>query len=111
MSAAELHVRLMSSYPRIIENLNQSKERLTSHPTPLHIQMASDARLPSILLAPCRKPLPTSPEATAPGTQLNLTLRLVDGAVDKAAWAEWMRLLPEGVREVKCDTPYRNTFR
>ncbi|KAL1888230.1 hypothetical protein Sste5346_009704 [Sporothrix stenoceras] len=110
-SAAELHVKLMSNYPRIIEDHNPDKERLTSFPAPLHIQIASDARLPSILLAPCRKTLPASPEASAPGTQLNLTLRLVDGTVDKPGWIEWMRLLPEGVREVKCETPYRNNFR
>ncbi|KIH89287.1 hypothetical protein SPBR_06823 [Sporothrix brasiliensis 5110] len=110
-SAAELHVRLMSNYPRIIEDRNPDKERLTSFPAPLHILITSDARLPSILLAPSRKPLPTSPEATTPGTQLNLTLRLVDGAVDKPGWIEWMRLLPEGVREVKCESPYRNAFR
>lgn len=110
-SAAELHVRLMSSYPRIIEDRNPDKEQITSFPSPLHIQMSSNARLPSIFLAPCRKPLPNSPEATTPGTQLNLTLRLVDGAIDKPGWIEWMRLLPDGVREVKCESPFRNTFR
>ena len=106
LSAAELHVRLMSSYPRIVEERNANKERLMSYPSPLHIHVASDARLPSILLAPCRKPLPTSPESPAHGSQLNLSLRLYS-TIDKAAWIEWMRLLPEGVREVKCESPYR----
>ncbi|CAK7234171.1 hypothetical protein SBRCBS47491_008859 [Sporothrix bragantina] len=112
-SAAELHVRLMSNYPRVVGERSVEKERLMSYPSPLHIQISSDARLPSILLAPCRRPLPTSPESTAPGNQLNLTLRLADGTIDKPAWVEWMRLLPEGVREVKCEAPYRpsNTFR
>ncbi|CAK7218047.1 hypothetical protein SCUCBS95973_003357 [Sporothrix curviconia] len=112
-SAAELHVRLMSNYPRIVGEHSTDKERLTSYPSPLHIQISSDARLPSILLAPCRKPLPTSPGSSVPGNQLNLTLRLADGAIDKPAWVEWMRLLPESVREVKCEVPYRstNTFR
>ncbi len=111
LSAAELHVRLMSNYPRIIEDRNPDKEQITSFPSPLHVQISSNARLPSILLAPCRKPLPSSPEASIPSIQLSLTLRLADGGIDKPGWVEWMRLLPEGVREVKCESPFRSTFR
>lgn len=112
LSAAELHVRLMSDYPRILQDQSPEKEHMTSFPSPLHLQISANARLPSILLAPCRKPLPpTSPEMQGPGTQINFTVRLADGGVDKAGWVEWMRLLPEGVQEVKCESPFRNTFR
>ena len=115
LSAAELHVRLMSNYPKIVEERSTDKEQMTSFPSPFHMQASSNARLPSILLAPFRKPLPRSPDAATttliPSTQLNLTIRLSDGAVDKPGWIEWMRLLPEGVKEVKCESPFRNVYR
>ncbi|EFX04016.1 hypothetical protein CMQ_944 [Grosmannia clavigera kw1407] len=111
LSAAELHVRLLSDYSRIMQGQNPEKEQITSSPSPLHIQISANARLPSILVAPSKRPMPSSPEMQAPGTQIHLTLQLSDSGVDKAGWTEWMRLLPEGVQEVKCDSPFRNTFR
>ncbi|EPE06182.1 hypothetical protein F503_03011 [Ophiostoma piceae UAMH 11346] len=113
LSAAELHVQLTSNYPKIIEERSTDKEQMTSFPSPFHMQAASNARLPSILLAPFRKSSLRSPEPTTPipSTQLNLTIRLSDGVVDKPGWIEWMRLLPEGVKEVKCESPFRNVYR
>ncbi|OAA62650.1 hypothetical protein SPI_04190 [Niveomyces insectorum RCEF 264] len=116
LSAAELHVRLMASYPRMIQDRNPEMERILSFPSPLHLQMSASARLPSILLAPCRTRQPGSPhahtrEALPSGTQLTLTLRLAEGGVDKAGWVEWMRLLPEGVCDVKCENAFRSAYR
>lgn len=111
LSAAALHVRLLSAYPRILQEQNPEKEQLTSFPSPLHIQISENPRLPSILLAPSKRPPPASPEMLAPGTQIHLTVQLSDSGVDKAGWTEWMRLLPESVQEVKCESPFRNTFR
>ncbi|KAK0630088.1 hypothetical protein B0T17DRAFT_589689 [Bombardia bombarda] len=86
LSAAELHAKLLSFYPKMIQDRNPEKEMVTSFPSPLHIQVSG-------------------------GTHLSLTFRLADDNVNLDSWVEWLRSMPEGIREVKVEGPYRNTFR
>ena len=123
VSAAELHAKLLSShYPKMIQDRYPEQQEVvtTSFPSPLHLQISGDARLPSISLAP----LPRNLAAAAPyafdgvvqngagaGSLLSLTFRLADEDVNVERWSEWLRLMPDGIRDVKVEGPYRNTFR
>ncbi|KAM7202373.1 hypothetical protein V8F33_002781 [Rhypophila sp. PSN 637] len=109
LSAAELHARLLSNYSEMIE-----KQNTTSFPSPLHFQV-SGTKLPSILLAPVpkgRSPLP-SESPTSGGNFMNMTFRLSDEPVMTEEWVEWLRLMPEGIKEVmvKLEGANRDTFR
>lgn len=113
LSATELHTRVLSQYPKMIQDRNPEKETITSFPTPLHLQVSGNSRLPSILLVPMRGghvPYAT-PDSPSGGVQVTLTFRLPDEAISTDNWAEWFRWMPEGIRDVKLDGPYRNTFR
>ncbi|KAK5663732.1 hypothetical protein OQA88_4163 [Cercophora sp. LCS_1] len=112
LSAAELHAKLVSLYPRMIQDRNPEKEILTSFPSPFHLQMSGNARLPSILLAPLQKStLPYTPDSPSGGTHMTLTFRLPSEDLNPESWAEFFRWVPEGVRDIKVEGPYRNTFR
>lgn len=110
LSAAELHAKLLSSYPKMIQDRQPEKEVLTSFPSPLHVQISGDSRLPSILLAPIHRGLaPFVLDAVQSGPQLNFSFRLTDdNSFNAEAWSEWLRTMPEGIRDVKVEGPYRN---
>lgn len=106
-SAAELHAKLMSSYPGIVRSMNET-EIVMRLPAPLSIQLSGTKTLPSIFLAPLQhgQAGPRSPD----GTQISITFRLADDAFNVDAWAEWLRLMPAGITEARVDGPYRNTL-
>jgi hypothetical protein len=117
LSAAELHAKLFSQYPKMIQDQNPEKQMVTSFPSPLHLQVSGNVKLPSILLVPIQKSPPyATPESPTGGVQLTLTFRLSDDAANKEMWAEkWaecFRWMPEGIRDVRVESPSpRNTFR
>ena len=107
-SAAELHSKLLSLYPRMIKEHNPENETMTRFPTPLSMQLSGTKTLPSILLAPLRHgPAPGAPPS---GPQISITFRLSDDTFNMDSWAEWLRTMPEGIAEARVDGPYRNTF-
>lgn len=112
-SAADLHVQLLSEYPRIVQELNPEREILSNFPAPLHLQLADSNNVPSILLAPLRRsrlPSIESVSSSSPGAQLNLTIRL-DKEPDGEAWADWLRLMPDGVKDIKVEGSFRSALR
>jgi hypothetical protein len=113
LSAAELHAKLLSFYPKMILDRHPEKDILTSFPSPLHIQLTGTSFLPSILLAPSPKgiPPPFGLDTLQSGSQLNLTFRLTDDSIDMESWSEWLRMMPEGIKDVKVEGPFRNTLR
>jgi hypothetical protein len=107
-SAAELHGKLLSLYPRLIQEQNPEREVVARFPTPLSMQLSGTKTLPSILLAPLRHG-----EAPAPppsGSQISITFRLAEDTFNMDSWAEWLRSMPEGITEARVDGPYRNTL-
>ncbi|KAF3355971.1 putative oxidoreductase C2F3.05c [Verticillium dahliae VDG1] len=107
-TAAELHSKLVSSYPTFIQDRNGDKDLVTTSPSPLHIQISGNPRLASILVAPMnispqRNSLPFAPE----GQQLVLSVRVGDEPIDVDSWTEWLRQMPEAVKEMRIDGPYR----
>lgn len=112
LSAAELHARLLSFYSKMIRDRSPEKQMVTSFPSPLHFQV-SGTKLPSILLAPMQKSIsPYPPESpTSGGNYMHMTFRLSDDPINTESWVEWLRLMPDGIREVKVEGPNRNTFR
>lgn len=112
-SAADLHAQLLAEYPRIVQELNPDREFLSSFPAPLHLQLADSHNVPSVLLAPLpRSRLPSieSVSSPSPGAQVSLTVRL-DKDPDVDCWADWLRLMPTGVREVKVEGGFRSVLR
>ncbi|KAI0436386.1 hypothetical protein F4803DRAFT_557054 [Xylaria telfairii] len=113
LSAAELHSKLLSHFPKLILDRYPEKGAATVFPAPLHMQTSGNARLPSITLSPLplQHPKPhSSPTDNAhPGPQVTLSIRLTDESLSLENWTEWFRMMPEGVRDVKVDGPY--TFR
>lgn len=116
ISAAEIHAKLLSSYyPKMIQDRHPEQEVITSFPSPLHLQISGDARLPSISLAPVPKSLSGNTfehtQAAQNGSQMSLIFRLADDDVNLEKWSEWLRMMPDGIKDVKVEGPYRNTFR
>jgi len=112
-SAAGLHAKMLSRYRELVLDRcpESEKETVTSFPAPLHIQVSRNPHLPSILLAPIVKEIPPcSPESPTGGAHMSMAFRLSEDTINKEKWAEWLRLMPEGVKEVKVEGPYRNTF-
>lgn len=107
LSAAELHGKLLSAYPKIIQE-KSPEGPIASLPLPLHLQMSGNPRLPSITMYPVQA-ANHAPE-TPGGHQLMLSIRLADEHVNIESWAEWLRMMPDGVKGVKVDGPYP-TFR
>lgn len=108
-SAAELHSKLLSLYPRLIQEQNPEKEVVAQFPTPLSMQLSGTKSLPSILLAPLQHGEPPRPPSPS-GSQISITFRLGDEPFNMDSWAEWLRSMPEGIREARVDGPYQNTF-
>lgn len=107
-SAAELHSKLLSNYPSLVQDRNPEKETITSFPSPLHMQMSGNARLPSILLAPLNiGPMRSSLPFGTEGQQLVLSIRIGDDPIDVDNWTEWLRMMPDGINDVRVDGPYR----
>jgi hypothetical protein len=108
-SAAEIHSKLLSHYPKMIQDRNPEVETVTSFPSPLHMQMSGNARLPSILLAPLQpSPLRSGlPFAAENSSQIHVSIRLNEEPFDLESWTEWLRSMPEGIRDVKVDGPFR----
>ena len=85
-------------------------------PSPLHMQTSGNARLPSILLAPLA---PASPTRGGPlfaqdpnGPQVHLSIQLAnDEPLDMDSWTEWLRMMPDGIKDVKVEGPYRHHYR
>ncbi|KAL2885846.1 hypothetical protein HOO65_070308 [Ceratocystis lukuohia] len=94
LSVAELHARILSNYPKLIEDRNPEQETITSFPSPLHLQTSA-----------------CIPEPSASAPQVMLNLRLAEGDVDEEALMEWMRLIPESVKDVKVEGPFRPQWR
>jgi hypothetical protein len=110
LSAAEIHSKLLSNYPKMIQDKHPEKETITSFPSPLHMQTSGNSRLPSILLAPIqagfvRTSLPFVQDLGGP--QLNLSIRLASDDIDVETWTEWLRMMPDGIKDVKVEGPYR----
>ncbi|KAI5457933.1 hypothetical protein BGZ63DRAFT_427235 [Mariannaea sp. PMI_226] len=111
-SAAELHSHLFAHYPRIVQEKNPEKELITSFPAPLHMMMSSNPRLPSIFLSPLyQNNTMRNSLSYESSPQLHLSIRLNDDNVNIESWNEWLRLMPEGIRDVKVEGPYRPAFR
>ncbi|PHH83690.1 hypothetical protein CDD82_4652 [Ophiocordyceps australis] len=112
LSAAELHSILLATYPKMLHDRNPEKEMLTSFPAPLHAMVSGHSRLPSIFISPVnqRSPLRNS-FSYENSPQLHLSIKLQDDNVDVETWNEWLRLMPEGVKDVKVDGPFRSSFR
>ncbi|KAI9171864.1 Breast cancer suppressor protein BRCT [Paramyrothecium foliicola] len=108
LSAAELHSTLLSSYPRIVQDPHPEQDIITSFPAPFHTMISSTSNLPSILLAPLQ---PKSPRRNSflfeNNPQIHLSITLNDDNVDVDSWNAWLRLMPEGIRDVKVEGPFR----
>lgn len=113
LSAAELHSILLSSYPKMVSDRSPEAETVTSFPSPLHIQLSGNSHLPSIFLAPLLSAPVTPPHppafsadgdavAAAGQHHLQLSFRLSDDRPpDMDSWLAWLRLMPDGIQEVK----------
>lgn len=108
-TASELHSRLLSAYPKITRDREPERDRVHSVPSPLHLRIAASSRLLPIVLVPMElegagrlmRPLPFK-EA-----RINLAINLTDvEALSEDAWIEWLRMMPDGVRDVKLEGPY-----
>lgn len=112
LSATEVHTKLLSAYSRIVRD-TFSQGRLLDSPMPLHLQMSGNSKLPSITLYPLeagRSRTPGFSPDAAGGYQLTLSIRLTDENLDTDSWGEWLRMMPDGVKDVKVAGPYA-TFR
>ena len=106
-TVAELHSKLLSEYSALIGDPSPEKEILTSYPAPVHVQVAENTKLPSILLAPIQKL--AAPVVLAQEPQLTLTLKLSDANINFDSWVEWLRTMPEDVKDVRVEGPTRPT--
>jgi hypothetical protein len=117
LSAAELHAKLLTSYPKLVQDRTPEQEVITSFPSPLHLQLSGNPRLPSILLGPVQRGSPlgleSPPSASGSNGQLTITFRLTDESINADSWVEWLRLMPDCVKDARVEGPYRtsNTFR
>ncbi|KAJ2989860.1 hypothetical protein NUW58_g3248 [Xylaria curta] len=112
LSAAELHSKLLSLFPKLILDRYPEKGATTVFPAPLHMQTSGNVRLPSITLSPLPLQLPkphSSPDNAHAGPQVTMSIRLTDEPLSLENWTEWFRMMPEGIRDVKVEGPY-NTF-
>jgi hypothetical protein len=112
LSAAELHSILLASYPKMVQDKYPERETITSFPAPLHTMMSGNAKLPSIFLSPIQQSSPPRNSFSYENNpQLHLLIRLNDDNVDVDTWNEWLRLMPEGIKDIKVEGPFRPTFR
>ncbi|KAK4230589.1 hypothetical protein QBC38DRAFT_356863 [Podospora fimiseda] len=112
-TAASLHAKLVSEYATLIQGHNQDQGITINFPTPILLQESSNKVLPSIPLTPLRKGTPPvfTPDSPTSGYTLRFTFNLSENTYDLDAWSEWLRSMPVGIKEVKVEGPYRDTFR
>ncbi|OTB05129.1 hypothetical protein M426DRAFT_73055 [Hypoxylon sp. CI-4A] len=111
LSAAELHSKLLTVYPKIIQDKHPEKGIPIGFPPPLHIQISGNSRLPSITLSPPQPPRTGYGPDNHQGPQLTFSMRLTEEALNLESWAEWLRMMPEGIKDIKVEGPYATTFR
>ncbi|ODA80519.1 hypothetical protein RJ55_03478 [Drechmeria coniospora] len=112
LSAAELHSILLATYPKMIQDRSPEKETITTFPAPLHCMMSGNSRLPSIFLSPIYQYSPLRNSFSCENSpQLHLSIRLLDDNVDVDSWSEWLRLMPDGIKDVRVDGSFRTTSR
>ncbi|KAK2606374.1 hypothetical protein QQS21_003193 [Conoideocrella luteorostrata] len=100
LSAAELHSLLLSQYPQMVHDSKPERETITTFPAPLHAMMSGNSRLPSIFLSPLYHGSSLRNSFSYENNpQLHLTIKLNDDNVDIESWNEWLRLMPDGIRE------------
>ncbi|SPO07164.1 related to iron/ascorbate family oxidoreductases [Cephalotrichum gorgonifer] len=100
LTAAHLHAKLLSTYQKKIQD--PGNEYVTGFPVPLHLQIMGNPRLPSIQL--CRLHRTSLPFAADPsGPQIQISMRLKDNFFDVENWADWLRVMPDGVRDVRVE--------
>ena len=102
LSAAELHARLVAQY---------QQERATRGPrvaSPLLLQLSGSWRVPSVTLYPLHQTprLGPPPNPGGAGHRLDMTIRLAHSAAPSLeAWADWLRMMPDGIRDVQLRGP------
>ncbi|KAI1496139.1 hypothetical protein F5X99DRAFT_425013 [Biscogniauxia marginata] len=110
LTAAELHSKLLSIYPKIIYDRHPDKDAIMRFPSPLHMQISGNSRLPSITLSPPQLPRTLSSPEMARCPQLTFSIRMTEDALSLDSWTDWLRMMPEGIRDLKVEGPY-HTFR
>ncbi|KAG9256132.1 uncharacterized protein F5Z01DRAFT_635085 [Emericellopsis atlantica] len=108
LTAAEAHSILFSSYSRMVRDRVPEQEVVTRFPAPLHIMASGNPRLPSIYLVPTEQSSLSRSTVHDDCPLLHMSVRLADDNVDLDAWNEWLRLMPDSVRDVKVEGPYRS---
>lgn len=112
LSAVELHALLLSQYPKMVRDGSPEKEMITTFPAPFHTMVSGNSRLPSIFLSPVYQNNSLRNSFSFENNpQLHLTIKLTDDNVDVESWNEWLRLMPDGVKDVKIEGPFRSSFR
>ncbi|KAI0126910.1 hypothetical protein BJ170DRAFT_423540 [Xylariales sp. AK1849] len=112
LSAAELHSKMLCVYPKMVQDRDPDGQA-KGLPMPLHLQMTGNSKLPSITLAPslpARARTPIFSLEAQSGPQLTLSIRLTEETLNIESWTEWLRLMPDGIKDVKVEGPY-HTFR
>ncbi|OAA82233.1 hypothetical protein LEL_01778 [Akanthomyces lecanii RCEF 1005] len=112
LSVTELHAILLSAYPKLVQDRHPEHEAVMSFPTPFHMMVSGNSRLPSIFLGPMQQHSPHRGSFSFDNMpQISLNVRLTDESVDVDSWNEWLRLIPESARDVRVDGPFRAQFR
>jgi hypothetical protein len=112
LSVVELHSILLALYPKLARDRTPEREIITSFPAPLHTMTSGNSRLPSIFLSPVQQSSPLRSSFSYENSpQLHLAIKLNDDNVDIDSWNEWLRMMPEGIKDIKIDGPFRTTFR
>ncbi|KAM3532565.1 hypothetical protein NHJ13051_000028 [Beauveria bassiana] len=112
LSVAELHAILLSAYPKLVQDRHSEAEGMLSFPTPFHMMVSGNSRLPSVFLSPMHQhSAHRSSFSFDSMPQISLNVRLTDENVDIDSWNEWLRLIPETARDVRVDGPFRTPFR
>jgi hypothetical protein len=109
-SAAELHAKLFSEYPAYIRERQVDRPIVTSSPAPLHILITENTKLPSILLAPLSLDPIYAPDLGTHAPHVSLTFNLASEPVHMEDWEHWLRMMPEGIKDLKLTSPYRHTL-
>ncbi|OAA56088.1 hypothetical protein ISF_07686 [Cordyceps fumosorosea ARSEF 2679] len=108
LSVTELHAILLSAYPKLVQDRQPEDENVVSFPTPFHMMVSGNSRLPSVFLSPLHQHgTHRSSFSFDSMPQISLNVRLADENVDVESWNEWLRLIPETAREIRVDGPFR----
>jgi hypothetical protein len=110
-SAAELHAKLFADYPAYIHESQMDRPRVASFPAPLHILMTENTKLPSILLAPLKRDPVYTPDLGPNAPHISLTFNLATESIHMENWEDWLRMMPDGIKDLKLTSQYRPTLR